>query len=1251
MSDHFLQLVITQTWQIAALAIIVATVVRIAARNRPHLAHALWILVLIKCVTPPIWGHSLGVFSRVPAWTPPVDVASPLNTQEALIADDTDVPVPPADSFQMLLPDNSDAIIAESDENTESSFYAEAQTDLASLRLNASALEIVPLPLERETQAAEPASLSTTDTLRTLLFFGLIAGMIITLLTMVVRCLHCLRQIHRHRTTEFDDALRERILQLAKQLRMRRIPRIIVSDVIFGPAVLGLLRHTIVLPRCLFECAAGDPSRSFLPERTFAARRTAQGSTSAQRQNVAVKSASSGRVAASREVLPGKEDLPNLQFLDPILAHELLHIRRGDLRTGTLQAIVQSLWWFHPAVWFCNRWLSREAERCCDEQVIAELGCSPAQYARSLLSVIECKHRLQPIPVFPGMKPVEITTQRMERIMSLKHGLKKRTPIWCWLMILALAFVVLPGATPAVDEKPVVAEPSVDETESEQAVEDSKSTGEHKCQVQLRTFEGNKFLSDESLRKHLVSEKPIWSLVGEIYSDAIPAETKALSDYYQSVGFFDVKITGKALYSRDRSDVCLAYTVTEGTRYTIRKVRFEGNNRVSASDLQHVSNLKPGDKYDASEASKNVQRIRDLYKSLGLEPAAINRVPHFCEESGVLDLVIEIDEGLKALIRLDEAFIPSPGLFLTGETILTFVGDKKIALADISMGILSQLDKDTEVTPEQRQQILLATVIQRLPRYLHDEVVLHEFHRTQTPDKEAEIRESLKPAFSAILQTLSEDMGAKDTSDLERMLQKQGFSIEDMRDSFMRRQIIAGYLKSLPAESPLRDPVTIENYCRQLLFDAGLRNYSPAAGNGTSETKDVEATILQLSAGKGVTIFLAKNGSESYEHSSRIRSVSDFDSEIVSVKGIDGDPKQIRVHARNPGRTELQIKDEHGQVHTVVFVVDDKESMAGDPLVLMTYSVADLVVPLPNVDARIGPPTETNVESARAIELATAVEPRPASDRSDSQLGVDAKVEDQSQMKADFAPLMELIKATVEPESWQKDLAVIVENQDSLSLVIRQTQKPHDEIQNLLSQLRNAQDQTVRIQSLIVKLTDEAQAKWLEENCSLHPLPNGNRWALLPQQRSESFTRSLMELKPEVLSTPRVLTIAGQKATIQVGAIEASNKDATGFRLEMTPQLVPDSQIIRLQHSFSVGSFEAEMPRPVDSLVSSGQTLLLLATDPEATANARPNPSYHLLMLTPQRMPVPEEKSAQADRNSAATAESTSPDQQPFENR
>src|SRR5690606_35286371 len=41
---------------------------------------------------------------------------------------------------------------------------------------------------------------------------------------------------------------------------------------------------------------------------------------------------------------------------------------------------------------------------------------------------------------------LDVTTQRLERIMSLKQGCRKRTPWWCWLVMLMAACVSLPGA-------------------------------------------------------------------------------------------------------------------------------------------------------------------------------------------------------------------------------------------------------------------------------------------------------------------------------------------------------------------------------------------------------------------------------------------------------------------------------------------------------------------------------------------------------------------------------------------------------------------------------------------------------------------------------------------------------------------------------------------------------------------------------------------------------------------------------------
>ena len=52
----------TQAWQVTVLILVVVVVTRLSARNRPHLAYVLWLVVLIKCVTPPFWSSPSGLF-------------------------------------------------------------------------------------------------------------------------------------------------------------------------------------------------------------------------------------------------------------------------------------------------------------------------------------------------------------------------------------------------------------------------------------------------------------------------------------------------------------------------------------------------------------------------------------------------------------------------------------------------------------------------------------------------------------------------------------------------------------------------------------------------------------------------------------------------------------------------------------------------------------------------------------------------------------------------------------------------------------------------------------------------------------------------------------------------------------------------------------------------------------------------------------------------------------------------------------
>ncbi len=74
--------------------------------------------------------------------------------------------------------------------------------------------------------------------------------------------------------------------------------------------------------------------------------------------------------------------------LNPILLHELAHLRRWDDWTNLVQKIVGALLFFHPAVWWIEKKLALEREMACDDLVLAKTA-SPHAYAECLLSLAE----------------------------------------------------------------------------------------------------------------------------------------------------------------------------------------------------------------------------------------------------------------------------------------------------------------------------------------------------------------------------------------------------------------------------------------------------------------------------------------------------------------------------------------------------------------------------------------------------------------------------------------------------------------------------------------------------------------------------------------------------------------------------------------------------------------------------------------------------------------------------------------------
>ncbi len=74
------------------------------------------------------------------------------------------------------------------------------------------------------------------------------------------------------------------------------------------------------------------------------------------------------------------------EMLETVIAHELGHIRRQDLWVNLAQRVIETLLFYHPAVWWLSGRLRNERELCCDELAVSATG-RRVEYAQALEQV------------------------------------------------------------------------------------------------------------------------------------------------------------------------------------------------------------------------------------------------------------------------------------------------------------------------------------------------------------------------------------------------------------------------------------------------------------------------------------------------------------------------------------------------------------------------------------------------------------------------------------------------------------------------------------------------------------------------------------------------------------------------------------------------------------------------------------------------------------------------------------------------
>jgi beta-lactamase regulating signal transducer with metallopeptidase domain len=231
--------------------------------------------------------------------------------------------------------------------------------------------------------------------------------------------------------------LRARVERLGRRLQMDAVPLVFLSKDITDAMALGLVRRLVLVP------------------------------------------------AAWATAMP-------LDMLEAVIAHELAHLRRMDLWATFLQRVMETLFFYHPAVWWLSRRLGIERELCSDELAVAATG-ERLVYAQTL-EHIAAKRQTDIRPALAAYLQGESNMRLLQRIRNVLAPSAGETGHWpAGLVALGLAVClwmlsisVLGSLTPSAHaDEPSQEEANADDVEGDDAREDASDESSESVEVQL----------------------------------------------------------------------------------------------------------------------------------------------------------------------------------------------------------------------------------------------------------------------------------------------------------------------------------------------------------------------------------------------------------------------------------------------------------------------------------------------------------------------------------------------------------------------------------------------------------------------------------------------------------------------------------------------------------------------------------------------------------------------------------------------
>ncbi len=171
-----------------------------------------------------------------------------------------------------------------------------------------------------------------------------------------------------------------------------------------------------------------------------------------------------------------------------------------------------------------------------------------------------------------------------------------------------------------------------------------------KVEVRRVNFVGNRALTDEELRDVILThEGNILSIVtqaGTYREDVFQRDLLLLQAHYWDRGYVQVKVgTPLIELSPDKQSMYITISIDEGPQYRLGKIDVRGDLLESKEFFLKRVSVKPGEIFNRSKLSDDLQKLTDLYKDRGYAYVNASPATPVDEKNLTVDVTFEIQKG------------------------------------------------------------------------------------------------------------------------------------------------------------------------------------------------------------------------------------------------------------------------------------------------------------------------------------------------------------------------------------------------------------------------------------------------------------------------------------------------------------------------------------------------------------------------------------------------------------------------------